>query len=165
MMGDPNFRHTILYLSHHSAEDGALGFIINRPLGKSIADLAADGLEKLPHVPVYEGGPVSRNQVILATLKWDAENGMCAFEPMSEPAGEVELPPDDHEPLRVFLGYAGWAKNQLESEIAQNAWLVMRPHPDLINGPIDEDTWRQLMIGLGPMYQVLADAPEDATNN
>ena len=65
MMADPNFRRTILYLSHHSADEGALGFILNRPLGQNAADLdIGDTLDQIPHVPIYEGGPVHRNQVM-----------------------------------------------------------------------------------------------------
>ncbi len=161
MMGDPNFRHTILYLSSHSPDQGALGFIINRPLGP--AGAISEQLDELARLPVYEGGPVSKNQVILARLDWDEEAGGCRFEPFTEvPAHLISSP---GEQMRVFLGYAGWAKNQLEAEIAQNAWLVMRPHPSIIKKPATEETWRQLMAGLGPMYRVLSAAPENPANN
>ena len=166
MMADPNFRHTILYLSHHSAKDGALGFIINRPLGRRAGDLdASTGLGHIAHVPIFEGGPVSRNQVIVASLDWDAEAGACKFEPMERPEGELALPDFADDKLRVFLGYAGWSKNQLEREIALNSWLVVRPHPELLRADADDETWRRIMEGLGPMYRVLADAPEDSSRN
>lgn len=166
MMADPNFRHAILYLSHHSAEDGALGFILNRPLGQNAGDLAvSDALEHIAHVPIFEGGPVQKNQVIVATLEWDAKLGSCKFEPVQKPEGEFELPASEDDKLRVFLGYAGWSKNQLEKEIALNSWLVVKPHPELFRSDADDNTWRRIMNGLGPMYRLLADAPQDASNN
>lgn len=166
MMADPNFRHTILYLSHHSAEDGALGFILNRPLGQNAADLEiGDALEHVSHAPIYEGGPVHKNQVIVATLEWDTAAGACKFEPMEKPEGEFTLPAGHDEKLRVFLGYAGWSKNQLEREIALNSWLVIKPHPELLRADADEHTWRRIMCSLGPMYRVLADAPPDSSRN
>lgn len=168
MMADPNFRHAILYLSHHSADDGALGFILNRPLGQKAGELRLSGSPALSHVanvPLFEGGPVSRNQVIVASLDWDPKSGSCKFQPVERPEGDLELPKDHDDKLRVFLGYAGWSKNQLESEIAHNSWLVVRPHPELLRADADEDTWRRIMDGLGPMYRVLADAPEDASEN
>jgi putative transcriptional regulator len=166
MMADPNFRHTILYLSHHSADDGALGFIINRPLGQSAGELKInDSLEHIAHVPLYEGGPVHRNQVIVATLEWDPAADACKFEPMEKPGGEFSLPAGLDDKLRVFLGYAGWSKNQLEREIALNSWIVIKPHPELLRADADDNTWHRIMQGLGPMYRVLADAPDDATRN
>lgn len=166
IMADPNFRHTILYLSRHSAEDGALGFIINRPLGQKAGDLEIGGaLEHVAHVPIFEGGPVQRNQVIVASLEWDAAAGACKFEPLEPPEGELDLPGVSADKLRVFLGYAGWSKNQLEQEIALNSWLVLRPHPELLRADADDRTWRLIMNSLGPMYRVLADAPGDASQN
>ncbi len=166
MMADPNFRRTILYLSHHSAEDGALGFILNRPLGQNAGELAlSETLDHVSHVPLFEGGPVQRNQIIVASLEWDPAAGACKFEPLERPAEDFALPSGLDDKLRVFLGYAGWSKNQLEREIALNSWLVIRPHPDLLRNDADDDTWRRIMNGLGPMYRVLADAPGDASHN
>lgn len=166
MMADPNFRRTILYLSHHSAEDGALGFILNRPLGRDARELPLEEvLGPIAHVPLFEGGPVHRNQVIVATLEWDAAAQACTFEPMEKPEGDLELPAGQTDNLRVFLGYAGWSKNQLEKEIALNSWLVIKPHPELLRADADHTTWHRIMCGLGPMYRVLADTPEDSTNN
>lgn len=166
MMADPNFRHAILYLSQHSAEDGALGFILNRPLGRKAHELQIGGpLGQLPHVPLFEGGPVQRNQVIVASLEWDANSGACKFEPLQRPEDDFSLPGSGTDKFRVFLGYAGWSKNQLEQEIALNSWLVLRPHPELLRADADDNTWHRIMNGLGPMYRVLADAPTDASRN
>lgn len=166
MMADPHFRHTILYLSHHSAEDGALGFILNRPLAQKTGDLPISGpVEHVAHVPIFEGGPVQRNQIIVASLEWDEITGACCFQPLEPPEGEFEFPAGHDDKLRVFLGYAGWSKNQLEREIASNSWLVLKPHPELLKTDINDHTWHRIMRGLGPMYRVLADAPEDATRN
>lgn len=166
MMADPHFRHTILYLSHHSAEEGALGFILNRPLAKKAGDLPiGEAADHISHVKIYEGGPVERNHVIVASLEWDALNEECHFEPIEPPEGDFDLPEKMSDKLRVFLGYAGWSKNQLEREIAGNSWLVLKPHPELLKTNINDQTWHRIMHGLGPMYRVLADAPEDATPN
>ena len=166
MMADPNFRHAILDLSHHSADDGALGFILNRPLGQTAGELdVGEPLEHIAHAPIYEGGPVQRNQVIVATLEWDPAASACKFEPMEKPQGEFALPAGHDDKLRVFLGYAGWSKNQLEKEIALNSWIVISPHPDLVRADADDHTWHRIMCGLGPMYRLLADATPDASQN
>lgn len=165
-MAHPNFRHSILYLSHHDAGDGAIGFILNRPLGRAVEELGEnDALKQVANVPLFEGGPVQRNQVIVASIGWNSETDSCSFEPLAPPRGGFDLPAGEKEKLRVFLGYAGWSKNQLEQEIALNIWLVLRPHPELLHSDADENTWRRIMNGLGPMYRLLADAPSDAEKN
>jgi hypothetical protein len=35
----------------------------------------------------------------------------------------------------------------------------------LLRSDAGDDTWRRIMCGLGPMYRVLADTPDDATQN
>ena len=55
-MLDPNFRRTVLYISAHDPEDGAIGVIINRPLDKNVADLVSETPpENLADVPVFFG--------------------------------------------------------------------------------------------------------------
>lgn len=166
LMTDPNFRHTIIYLSHHSTEEGALGFILNRPLGQKAADLnMPDAVEKIANVPLFEGGPVHRNQVIVASLEWGAASDSCKFKPLEKPENDWDWPEMLDDKLRVFLGYAGWSKTQLEKEIAGNSWLVLKPHPDLIRTDADDSTWHHIMDNLGPIYRILANAPDDASHN
>ena len=70
---DPNFRRTILFLSQHSEEDGATGFILNRPLEDTIS-----GPADLENVPVYFGGPVEPSRLVLASLQWlEAPDGVA----------------------------------------------------------------------------------------
>jgi len=79
-MLDPNFRRTVLFISSHDSMDGALGVIINRPLGKQVADLVNDvPPDGLAVVPVVLGGPVGRNQLMFAAFEWEAGAGLANF--------------------------------------------------------------------------------------
>src|ERR1700758_2472955 len=74
---DPNFRRTVLYISAHDPEDGAIGVIINRPLDKNVADLVSEAPpENLADVPVFFGGPVGNNQLMLAAFEWHKGSGL-----------------------------------------------------------------------------------------
>ena len=61
-LADPNFYHTVTYICEHNS-DGALGIVINRPLGTRLGDVL-EQLEIKPaspqiaEQPVYLGGPV-----------------------------------------------------------------------------------------------------------
>src|SRR3954463_8162809 len=76
-MLDPNFRRTVLFISAHDPEDGAVGVILNRPLDKHVSDLVnEDPPAGLADVPVFLGGPVGRNQLMFAAFEWENANGL-----------------------------------------------------------------------------------------
>lgn len=156
---DANFRRTILFLSHHDTEDGAVAFILNRPRSETLGDLAAapSGTDQ---VPVFEGGPVERQNLILTRLLWDQE-GAHLHSLVAEDLGENEYTAD----LRAFTGYAGWTAGQLECEISEKSWVVL-PATRMLLLPVltvEEgiSRWKSLMKDLGPWYHLLSEAPDD----
>src|ERR1051325_1547901 len=125
-MLDPNFRRTVLFISAHDPEDGAIGVIINRPLDKNVSDLVAEQPpQNVADVPVFFGGPLGNDQLLLAAFEWHKEEGLklnsqaltAATQAINEPAS-----------VRAFLGYAGWSAGQLEAEMKQKAWIVQKPN-------------------------------------
>jgi putative transcriptional regulator len=55
----------------------------------------------------------------------------------------------------IALGYAGWAPNQLENEIANNLWLITHATPELVLGSNDTIKWSQAMSSLGIRFDNL----------
>ena len=57
---DPHFRRTVLFLNGHSSVVGAEGYVLNRPLGKTVGELTLSmETPDLKEVPVFVGGPVA----------------------------------------------------------------------------------------------------------
>jgi putative transcriptional regulator len=162
-MLDPNFRRTVLFLSAHSAADGALGIILNRPLGKRVSDLVeqapAAGLEK---VPVFFGGPVQRDRLMFAAIDWD--NGMTLNHNVGIEEANERLETDPGS-IRAFVGYAGWNAGQLEAEMKTNSWLVQKPTRSAMKVEQLPQLWFDIMRGLGPWFKMLAAAPDDPSLN
>lgn len=163
---DPNFRRTILFLSHHSREDGAIGLVLNRPLNKTLGAVAsrkkaADWSE----IELFYGGPVATDQVTLASLQWRENPREVAFQSFMGNIENVHIEPKWHDGLRAFVGYAGWSQGQLEHEIAQKAWLVLQPAREIIEMGNPETAWRNIMRNSGPMMKMLAEAPDDPELN
>ncbi len=76
-MLDPNFRRTVLFISAHDPNEGALGVIINRPLDRQVADLVTETPPaSLAEVPVFLGGPVGKNQLMFAAFEWQKGEGL-----------------------------------------------------------------------------------------
>lgn len=182
---DPNFRRTILFLSHHDAQKGSVGFILNRPREIHLGDLASapTGSER---IPVYEGGPVERKSLIVAKIHWHEEGERASFRSLdeedlsAEDLGEEDLPGTSGRglqtgeggaegagegDLRAFTGYAGWSAGQLERELDEKSWIILPPTPDLLLpvGTPEEgiSRWRNVMKTMGPWYHLMAQAPDN----
>lgn len=154
VLRDPNFRRTILFLSQHSPEEGAVGVVLNRPMESRFQ------VESLS-VELYSGGPVQPQSVLLASLQW-RNSSLLAFHSFdtSDP-----IPEEWHPGLRAFAGYAGWSPGQLENEIEQNAWLVLQPSEELISPQPRSSLWLDIMHRGGPLLRLLAEAPDDPSLN
>ena len=164
-MLDPNFRRTVLFISAHDPDDGALGVIINRPLDKSVSDLVTEKPpDNLADVPVFFGGPVGNNQLMLAAFEWHKGEGLK----LNHHAVNIEFVPEvsaDAPAIRAFLGYAGWSAGQLEAEMKQKAWIVQRPSRAALKCEHISRLWFDIMNKLGPWYRMLAVAPDDPSLN
>jgi len=154
---DPNFRRTIVFLSQHSLEDGATGFVLNRP----VAHLDSGN----PNTPVFYGGPVDTGQMLLTSLQWRENPAMVAFRAFPGGKANREERSGWEEGLRIFVGCSGWSPGQLEGELAQNTWLVVAPTRDLIEMWEPATVWKTLMRSAGPLMHLLAEAPDDPGKN
>jgi putative transcriptional regulator len=125
------FANTITYVCEHNA-DGALGFLINRPLDLAIGEL----LDQLGisarlalEAPVLAGGPVKTERGFV--LHSDDQRYETSLElghglMLSTARATLEAIGAGDGPSRylVALGYAGWGAGQLERELFDNAWLT-----------------------------------------
>ena len=163
-MLDPNFRRTVLFISEHDPNEGALGVIINRPLDRQVADLVTDTPPPgLGDVPVFLGGPVGKNQLMFAAFEWKKGDGFkLSHNAVLEHAGTAAV---DKNLICAFVGYAGWGAGQLETEVKQKAWLLQKANPSLLKLDRLPNLWFDIMRSLGPWYKMLAAAPDDPSLN
>jgi putative transcriptional regulator len=165
-MLDPNFRRTVLFVSEHDPNEGALGVIINRPLDKPVTELVS-GIPPtdFADVPVFLGGPVGKNQLMFAAFEWQKGAGLrlnhnIASNESSDAGGKENL-----LTVCAFVGYAGWGAGQLETEVKQKAWLIQKANPSLLKLDRLPSLWFDIMRTLGPWYKMLAAAPDDPSLN
>lgn len=149
-LDDPNFSQTVTYVCEHSSE-GAMGIIINRPLEMTLGDVFDQmSIESTdPGVnqdSVYSGGPVSAERGFVlhsptepwtSTLAISEQVSVTTSRDILEAVASCNGP----EHTLVALGYAGWASGQLESEIADNAWLSGPANPDILFHTPVSDRW------------------------
>src|SRR5471032_3363970 len=109
-LSDPNFRHTVILMSAHNSE-GAMGVVLNRPFGQRLGELNGEfSLGPLASVPVFRGGPVQTEQLVLAAWQTHDEGFKLYFG--IEPEKAAQLATEEGMHLRAFLGYSGWTGGQ-----------------------------------------------------
>lgn len=159
---DANFRHAVILMSAHDRE-GAMGVVLNHPLHRKLGDLNGEfALGPLSRVPIYKGGPVKVEQLVIAAWEMHAEGFKLHFG--IEPARAEECIAAGME-VRAFVGYSGWSGGQLESELKHNTWVVSEIPEDLIRHPQDDTLWRSVLGAVSDEWRLLADEPDDPARN
>lgn len=162
-MRDPNFRRSVVLMSAHNAE-GAMGVVLNRPLHKRLGELSGDfALGPLASVPLFNGGPVQNDQLVLAAWQIQPDGFRLHFG--IEPEKAMQLLDEEGTQVRGFLGYSGWSAGQLEKEMQLKTWIVTDVPEDLLTQAQDDSLWRNVLGREGAEWRLLADEPEHPENN
>ena len=154
-LADPNFRRSVVLVVHHDVES-TFGLVLNRAVELTVDELC-ESLEfdwnGERGAEVAWGGPVESHTGWL--LFQDGLDTDVEEEQVSRLEGELcfagsmdvlehlaARPPRD---LRIFLGYAGWGGGQLESELAQGAWVVAPLSPEIVFDVPAEAMWDHVL--------------------
>jgi putative transcriptional regulator len=137
---DP-FDHAVILIAQHD-RNGALGIVINRPMARRpiatvFAALGADAASVTDSVLIFLGGPVSPN-VAFALHGADYRrphtidiDGRVALSDAAEVLRDIGTGHGPKQSLIAF-GYAGWAPQQLDDELARGSWVAAPENPELV---------------------------------
>ncbi len=166
---DPNFSRSVIFLCDHK-EEGAFGFVINR-MSEYVAKNLLTDLEDCDH-PIFYGGPVQQNTLhfihrcpglitggekITEDIYWGGE-----YEEMIALLKGNKL---SKQQIRLFLGYSGWNKEQLENEIKEKSWLTTYSTSRLIFNNDTKLVWPEAVKQLGSKYEQVINYPLDPQMN
>jgi putative transcriptional regulator len=156
------FRRAVVLVLEHTP-DGAMGVVLNRAAEVRVADVVP-ALAELPDSDqlVRLGGPVSPESVVaLGDFDQPEEAGTTVLGSLG--TLDPEAPNESLRRLRVYAGYAGWGPGQLDGELEQDAWIVVRAKVD---DPFGEaDLWSEAVARKGGSYRLLATMPSDPSLN
>jgi putative transcriptional regulator len=153
-IGDPRFSHTVILMVKHDKE-GALGIVINRPVGEEpIASLLEGTGEDVSGIEgklrIFYGGPVQPDLGFVVhsaeyrqqeTVNIDGRVAMTASRQILRDIGHHRGP----QKTLFALGYAGWGPGQLEGEIARHDWFTTPEEPKLICDDDRDNLWDDAM--------------------
>jgi putative transcriptional regulator len=156
-LDDPNFNRAVVLMIQHS-DEGSFGLVLNRPSETPVIDVTAPlGMRWRgdPEARIWSGGPVSPESGWLLhepglQLEADGTLEVCEGIALStSPANFKRLVERPPRRMRFLAGYAGWGSHQLESELAQGAWLTTEVTPELVFDTPPERMWDVALRSLG----------------
>jgi putative transcriptional regulator len=148
------FDRTVILMVRHNKE-GAVGIVINRPgarrpIAEVLAQLGGDVSGVTGEVRVFAGGPFD---TVIAFAVHSGEyrhletmdiDGRMAMSGAAEVLRDLGLGHGPRKSLIAF-GYAGWAPEQLEQELANGFWLVVPEDPALVFDDDRAKVWAEAL--------------------
>jgi putative transcriptional regulator len=122
------FEHTTILIVKHNNE-GTTGFVINKPLHKSLHELIEFKHSK-PY-PLMDGGPVDKDHLFVMhkrpDLITDGEKIHSDYYLggiMEEVIEAINNNGINEQEIQLFIGYCGWDEGELAAEIEEGSWVI-----------------------------------------
>ena len=170
-MYDPVFKRAVVTVCDYKEDDGAIGFILNKPIKMQVAELVQDFPDFEAHVSY--GGPVATDTIhfvhnvgdlieesvkVMPGLYWGGDFSKLKFLIQAEMISPANV--------RFFVGYSGWQPNQLNSELDAESWIIADMDPNYaFKNKKNKNLWREVLTHKGDAYSVIAQMPEGNSNN
>ena len=153
MLGDPNFRQSVVLMLNGTDED-AFGVIINRKSDKPISEVweTIFGQPCEINQMIYLGGPVFGPLIAVHTQKDVADAEIMPGLYFSTQKEALEnLIESKRMPFRLYIGGSGWGKGQLADEIEKGAWYMMPANAiDVFDDPTE--IWKKSLDKAGRIF-------------
>lgn len=145
---DPNFGGSVVVVLNNIGPAPA-GLIVNRPTRLKVARLFPD-LESLEQREdkVYFGGPVQVTSAVSFLFRSEVEPDNAArvldgvyLSSDRKLLRKLLARDEPMEGLRIFVGYSGWSRGQLEAEVARGDWTLAPADAETLFGNASERPW------------------------
>jgi putative transcriptional regulator len=176
VLGDANFRRTIVLIVEDDPAEGTLGVVLNRPSEIPVRQVLEPWTDLVTGPSVlFQGGPVAPDSALALALPragdepigWRSLSGSKLMSRIGliDLGAPPQLLADGICSLRVFAGYAGWGLGQLEAEIEAGAWLVLDGLPEDAFAADPQRLYPSVLRRQGGELALLATYPDDPVLN
>lgn len=167
---DYMFGRAVILLIDHT-ESGSMGLVLNKPLPLFLNQIM-NGFDYPEDIPIYKGGPLSTDTLFyLHTLKdipgsLPVANNFYLNGDFNAIRQYMRQGMQIKGKIRFFLGYSGWAYEQLRQEISENTWLIGEEEvTSLMNDNATTELWKHALKKLGGKYEMWSRFPQIPTLN
>jgi len=164
------FRRAIIFLCENNNE-GSFGFVINNFINIKLSDLD----ETFPDIEtkISLGGPMEINSLYFLHKMGDkiqnsalVENGIYIGGDFQDLTNLIKADNSLMDEVRFFIGYSGWAADQLENEVKNNTWVVSEKNAkNILFESQAKQSWKRYLHELGGKYKIISTFPLDPNNN
>ena len=163
------FHRTVLLICQHDADD-AFGLVLNQPAGQTLGDaLTSNFPTPLQAHELFLGGPVQPQALsYLHADDYLPEANVLPNLHLNHSIDDLIDLADSFsatQRVKVFAGYAGWSSGQLDAEMKRNTWLTHPATVELVFHAAPEKLWPMILKQKGWKYQLIAQQPEDLSEN
>jgi putative transcriptional regulator len=145
-----------------------MGIVLDRPSETAVEALVPQLAEIAGGEPVYVGGPVQPEAIVLLAEFSDLEAAAwIVVADVGLASADVDL--DELAAAvrrgRVYAGYSGWGPGQLEAEMEIDSWIVEAPLPKELFPDDPATLWSDVLARKGGQYALIARMPADPSQN
>jgi len=161
---DPNFARTVVLIINHD-DEGSFGLVLNRPLGRTLAEVLPDLAPGATGVPVLQGGPVQTEMLQLVSRTEETGRVIVPNLSVGAPLEEMLDSPSTLQDMRAYLGYSGWGAGQLERETGEGGWIVAPARAEHVFEVPSDELWITVLRELGGPYAWMTLGDGDPNSN
>ena len=156
-LNDTIFNKAVILINDHTS-DGAMGLIINKPINsKDASKILLNGFnsiaEKIKN-NIYFGGPVNLESCFILHDNSYLIDKSLSVSPNLSLTSDIKAIDDIAKGIgpkyfKFNMGYSGWSSGQLEKEIKNGDWLILKNPDNFIFDVPDEKKWVHIINKLG----------------
>ena len=173
LLDEPYFKRSVVFLLDAPDGDGGhIGLTLNKATPVTLQDLFPQW-KAGKNVRVYCGGPVESDRLFMLHTLGDRFDGSQEIAPGLYVGADLdqvmeyinsEEPIEGH--IRFFLGYSGWSKDQLATEIINHSWALTKAGEmtEALTGS-GNIYWRREVERLGSGYRSWLLIPQNPMDN
>lgn len=111
-------------------ETGAIGFIVNQPFPRKFNELVE--FASSPSIQLFEGGPMEHEKLFILHQREDLIQKSEKISATIYYGGNFKQAVTlmnsgilKEKDFKLFIGYCGWDKDELEAEIKEGSWTII----------------------------------------
>lgn len=136
LMDDPNFMGASVLITEYN-EEGATAFVFNKRFERRLNELVE--FSSGPAFPLYAGGPVDKEHLFFVHHRNDlipggelVSDNVYFGGDFTQAIAHINSHTLTEKDIKIFIGYCGWDKGELEAEIGEGSWLITDELLDLV---------------------------------
>ena len=162
---NPNSEQSVVVIVQHDRVNGTMGLCINHPLRLMLNDFDEKTWGNFSQVPVFKGGPVQPERIIMTSIEWDQQQRLKWQLGLNQKQANQLIVDNPNIRFKAYCGYIDWKPGQLLEDIKNSLWLPIPLPSKKIFAITNQLLWETLMFQFYPSKLNSKNFPKNPTLN